>query len=246
MCRWKCVCSYEGSAFCGWQSQSHQQGVQDILENRLRKIFKRLVRIHGSSRTDAGVHAKGQIFHFDAAWNHGAVTLLKAMNANLGPYLQVKDVQTTDPNFHARFSACGKRYRYYLLLRRPTPFEWRYCWGISGINFQLERMQEAAKLFEGTHLFSAFAGKVSPRECSTKHLFRVEVMSQPPDGVYVEMIGSGYLYRMVRKIVGALVAVAYGKLSVEQITRLLETGTKELQIVTAPAQGLFLEEVLYK
>ncbi|MDR2769494.1 MAG: tRNA pseudouridine(38-40) synthase TruA [Puniceicoccales bacterium] len=246
MCRWKCVCSYEGGAFYGWQSQSHRQGVQDALEDRLQKIFKHLVRVHGSSRTDAGVHAKGQVFHFDAKWNYGAATLLRAMNANLGPHLQIKDVQATDPNFHARFSACGKRYRYYLLLRKPTPFEWRYCWGIPGTNFQLDRMQEAAKLFEGTHLFSAFAGKISSREYSTKHLSRAEVMPQSPDELYVEMIGSGYLYRMARKIVGALVAVAYGKLSVEQITRLLETGTKELPIVTAPAQGLFLEEVLYE
>ncbi|MDR0755475.1 MAG: tRNA pseudouridine(38-40) synthase TruA [Puniceicoccales bacterium] len=246
MCRWKCVCSYEGSAFYGWQSQPHRSGVQDILEDRLQKIFKRLIRVHGSSRTDSGVHAKGQVFHFDAEWNYGAVTLLKAMNANLGPCLQIKNVQTADPKFHARFSACGKRYRYYLLLRKPTPFEWRYCWGISGINFQLDRMQKAAKLFEGTHLFSAFAGKILSQECSTKHLSRVEVVPQSPDGMYVEMVGSGYLYRMVRRIVGALVAVAYEKLSLEQITYLLETGQKELQIVTAPAQGLFLEEVLYE
>ncbi|MDR1254794.1 MAG: tRNA pseudouridine(38-40) synthase TruA [Puniceicoccales bacterium] len=246
MYRWKCVCSYEGSAFCGWQSQSHRQGVQDILEDRLQKIFKHPIRIYGSSRTDAGVHARAQVFHFDAAWNYGAATLLRAMNANLGPYLQIKEVQAMDPNFHARFSACGKRYRYYLLLRRPTPFEWRYCWGISSTNFQLDRMQEAAKLFEGTHLFSAFAGKISSRECSTKHLSRVEVMPQLSDGAYVEMIGSGYLYRMARRIVGTLVAVAHGKLSMGQITRLLETGIKELQIVTAPAQGLFLEEVLYE
>ena len=110
--RWKIVCAYDGTAFSGWQSQPNRNGVQDVIETRLAEIFKAPLRIHGSGRTDAGVHAMGQVFHFDAAWPHGAAKLQLALKARLPLALQIKSVTRAAPDFHARFSATGKRYSY--------------------------------------------------------------------------------------------------------------------------------------
>ena len=239
------MCTYEGSAFCGWQSQSNGLGVQNVLEARLSKVLKRFVRIHGSSRTDAGVHARGQVFHFDAEWRCGESALLKAINSGLGPCLCVNSVKQVDNSFHARFSAIGKRYCYQLLLRPATPFEWRYCWPLAYRTLNLEKMKKAAKLFEGSHLFNAFAGKVGVSENPRKCLSKVSIVAQKNDYVEIETIGSGYLYRMVRKIVSALVEAACGKLSLSEIADMLLTGEKRRLIMTAPPQGLFLEEVFF-
>ena len=245
MRRWKCVCTYDGSAFCGWQSQTNGRGVQDILEGRLAKIFKQFIRVHGSSRTDAGVHARGQVFHFDAEWCHSTDDLLSAINSGLGYCLHVNSVEPVDQTFHARFSAVGKRYCYYLLLRQATPFEWRYCWPLMHGDFDLDAVLKAAPLFEGSHLFNAFAGKVLNGENPRKFLSKVSIVPQDNAYLRIETLGSGYLYRMVRKIVGALVGVAYGKLSMADIEYMLLSGEKKKNVMTAPAQGLFLQEVLF-
>lgn len=244
--RWKCTVAYDGTPFCGWQSQANGQGVQDVLEARLQAIFHRKIRIHGSGRTDAGVHARGQVFHFDADWNHGAECLLRAINRELPVEIQVTQVEPVSDDFHARFSACGKRYHYYFQLHPASPFEVRYVWAMpSNLKIDISRMQEAAKRLIGTHDFRGFAGKVSPKENTVKTITAAQIF--PQGGQFVFSIsGSGYLYRMVRRIMGALFVIGCGKEEVDFIEQRLQLQNLSIPILTAPAYGLFLEEVMYE
>ena len=120
--RWKCVCAYDGTSFAGWQSQVGGRAIQDVIEKRIAEIFKRPIRIFGSGRTDAGVHALAQVFHFDADWRHGTEKLLTAFRMGLPETIQIKSAQAVAEDFHARFDASGKRYEYHLHLGDPDPF----------------------------------------------------------------------------------------------------------------------------
>lgn len=244
--RWKCTVSYDGTPFCGWQSQANGQSVQDALEARLKAIFHRNVRIHGSGRTDAGVHARGQVFHFDADWKHETVCLLRAINRELPIEIQVTNVEPVPDTFHARFSACSKRYHYYFQLHPASPFEARYVWAmLSTIKIDIRRMQEAAKLLVGTHDFRGFAGKVLPKEHLIKTITAAQIFPQGNQFVF-SISGSGYLYRMVRRIMGAFFWIGCGKWEVDFIQQRLQLQNLSIPILTAPACGLFLEEVRYK
>ena len=147
--RWKCHCAYDGTGFEGWQSQSGGNTIQDTLERRLNAtIFEQPIRIHGSARTDAGVHAKGQVFHFDAQWTHPPNELLRAFQSNLPKTVQVFRVQRVAETFHARFSALGKRYVYQIFQGYAPPMETRYFWSIrSARQLNIETMRAAANRF---------------------------------------------------------------------------------------------------
>ena len=242
--RWKCTCAYDGTGFCGWQSQVNHRAVQDIIEERLSNIFKRFVRIHGSSRTDAGVHARGQVFHFDADWSYGPETLMRSINSRLIPSIRILNVESVNDTFHARFSGKMKRYCYYFQLCPASPFDYNYVWDIMPLKFSIERLQEVVPLFEGEHDFRGFAGKVLPEENSIKRLFSVK-LRKLENRFMLEFLGSGYLYRMVRMIVGAMIMCGYGKVDADFIRKRLNLENITLPIVTAPARGLFLEEVFY-
>ena len=242
--RWKCVCAYEGTNFCGWQSQPNGNGVQDHIEARLAAVFKHFVRIHGSSRTDAGVHARGQVFHFDADWLHGTEALKRSINSQLDLCIQVKNVVQVNEHFHARFSTKGKRYHYYFQKTPADPFEYRYVWPLLAKDFCLERIQEVLPLFLGTHNFKGFAGKILSGENPIKTVHSLKIVENG-DKFHLEIIGSGYLYRMVRMIAGALVMCAYGKINAHTILDRLNLNNLQFPLLCAPAKGLFLEEVYY-
>ena len=126
MSRWKCLCAYDGTDFAGWQTQPTLDAVQDVIEAALRKLLKIFIRIHGSGRTDAGVHASGQVFHFDADWKHDSLVLMKAMNTHLPNTIRVLSVTDISSEFHARYSARRKRYEYQIFLGHADPVETRY------------------------------------------------------------------------------------------------------------------------
>ena len=242
--RWKCTCAYDGTEFCGWQSQVNHGAVQDVLEARLFEIFKHPVRIHGSGRTDAGVHARGQVFHFDANWRHGSEALLKALNRKVPSALRITHAEAVADTFHARFSAHQKRYHYYFQLHPADPFEVRYAWAIPYPRLDMHRLAAAAESFTGTYDFRGFAGKVLPCENTVKTLSASSVFKEHNRFV-LSLTGSGYLYRMVRKIMGALVMVGLGKIDIDFIERRLRLENLQYPLMTAPACGLFLEEVIY-
>ena len=228
--RWKCVCAYDGRDFSGWQSQPDGNAVQDVIERRLQAILGRAVRIHGSGRTDAGVHALGQVFHFDAAWPHGAAKLLAALRGGLPPTIQVRSARMAPAGFHARFSARGKVYFYQLHQGGPAdPFLQPFCWSVR------QRLDVAA--------MRAAANGVEHQD-TTRHLRRLDLTGRGAR-LRITAEADGFLYRMVRSLAGALVAVGQGKLTPAQIEAILRSAHRTHAVQTAPPQGLFLARVLY-
>jgi tRNA pseudouridine38-40 synthase len=245
--RWKVECAYDGTAFAGWQSQPGGVAVQDVIEARLRQIAGREVRIHASGRTDAGVHALGQVFHLDLPWTHGARRLLAALRVGLPRTVQIRRVTPVAADFHARFRAAGKRYEYRLFLGNADPFLRPFVWELDRPQpLDVDAMREAAKVLRGRHDFAAFSAlNGDPRTSTVRELRRLEVRRR---GRHVVIVAEadGFLYKMVRSLVGALVNVGLGKLTPERIGSLLASGRRCPEIETAPPQGLFLMRVDYR
>jgi len=243
--RWKCVCAYDGTEFSGWQSQAGGRAIQDVIEAGLGRIFKVPVRIHGSGRTDAGVHATGQVFHFDAAWQHEPPKLLAACRVGLPPTIQIKSVRAVARDFHARFDARGKRYEYHVHLGDADPFVRPFSWPVYR-PLDLRAMQAAAAILRGRHDFRAFTAlNGAAREDTVRDLRTLDV-TRRGRRIRVVAEAEGFLYKMVRSLVGGLVAVGEGKLTLAQLRTLLEGRERTAAVQTAPAQGLFLTRVYYR
>lgn len=242
--RWKCVCAYDGTSFAGWQSQSGGTAVQDVIEARLTEILKMPVRIHGSGRTDAGVHARGQVFHFDAVWTHGSGALLAALRGGLPASIQVKSAKKVSDDFHARFQAKGKRYNYFIRLGDTDPFQRPYRWCVFR-SLDVNAMERAAKRLCGRHDFRAFTALNGPAKDNTVRNLRVLSVVQRGKELRITAEGEGFLYKMVRSLVGVLVAVGEGRLQVAQVSEILESRRRTGLVPTAPPQGLCLMHVFY-
>ncbi|TVR48573.1 MAG: tRNA pseudouridine(38-40) synthase TruA [Puniceicoccaceae bacterium] len=245
MMRWKCTCAYEGTAYCGWQLQDGQPSVQGTIEAALGRLLERPVRIHGSGRTDSGVHALGQVFHFDANWSHGTEDLLAALRTRLPPDIQVYRAVSAPPRWHARLSAVAKRYHYRLHLGQPSPFERRYVWAHPR-PLDIDRIAAAARLLEGRHDFKGFRALGSSElESTVRHLRRLHVTRTGPR-IRIVAEADGFLYKMARSLTGALIALGRGQITESDLTNLLRTGERGPHFETAPAHGLFLERVFYR
>lgn len=244
--RWKCKCAYDGTDLYGWQSQAGGNTVQDFLESRLEEIFKQPVRVHGSGRTDSGVHALGQVFHFDADWRHPAGKLLRAMQTGIPSTIQVTAVEAASHDFHARFSACGKQYEYRLCEGLALPDEIRYTWSLGDQQLDVRRMSAAAQHLLGEHDFTAFSANRGDgsEDNPVKDLRRLDVQ-RAGQRIQVVTEASGYLYKMVRSLVGALVQVGTGQLTPGDVEQLLRSKQRMQRVTTAPAKGLWLMHVFY-
>ncbi|MEO6002466.1 MAG: tRNA pseudouridine(38-40) synthase TruA [Opitutus sp.] len=242
--RWKCVCAYDGGPFAGWQSQAGGNAVQDVIESRLKEMFGRLIRIHGSGRTDAGVHAHGQVFHFDAEWRHGPDRLLAALRVGLTQAIQIKSVRPAASDFHARFQATGKRYTYRIHLGDADPFQRPYCWPVFK-PFDLEVMRTVAAQLCGEHDFRAFTVLNGPARSDTVRTLRRLDVARAGRVIRITAEADGFLYKMVRSLVGVLVAAGESRLSPERVVAIREGCVRTADVQSAPAQGLFLEKVFY-
>jgi tRNA pseudouridine38-40 synthase len=244
--RLKMIVAYEGKGFAGWQSQSHRNTIQDHIERALERIGSKPVRVHGAGRTDAGVHALAQCAHVDLIdddlstprWRH-------AVNALLPPAIRVLRCQYVSKGFHARLSAKGKIYRYRIWSAAVLPpFEYGRAWHVAS-PLDLEVLNAATKHFVGTHDFAGFAANRGKREKSTiRTIYAVRVCRNGPC-VRIDFDGDGFLYKMVRLIVGSLVQCALGKLCVEDVTARLASGQFGPARFAAPAEGLLLVRVRY-
>lgn len=242
--RWKAVCAYDGGRFHGWQSQTNAVAVQDVIEAALAQTLGAPVRVHGSGRTDTGVHALAQVFHFDAAWPREPARLLAALATRLPAGVQLRSLRRAAPRFHARFDATGKRYGYRIFLGRADPFENAYCWSIVR-PLDFAAMRETARRLTGRHDFAAFcAWNNDERETTVRELRRCE-LRQRGRRVRVVLEADGFLYKMARTIVGTLVAAGSGKLAPADAAALLNSKRRVPAVITAPAHGLFLERVFY-
>ncbi len=244
--RWKCFVAYDGTDFEGWQSQPNGNTIQDYLERRLSFLCERPIRIHGSGRTDSGVHATGQVFHFDHDWRHGPIKLVRALRTGLPEGIQVFAIEPAKEDFHARFSAINKRYIYRFYEGWAPPFELRYVHSLKNFRLDIEAMNEAARRLIGTHDFTAFAANRGDEseEDPVKEL-RVLQMSREGPRVTLETEGSGYLYKMVRSLAGCLQDVGIGKLTANDVESILHSRNRTALVQTAPARGLTLERVDY-
>lgn len=244
--RLKLIVAYDGAPFAGWQSQSHGNTIQDHLERALEHVTGTPARVHGAGRTDAGVHALAQCAHVDltnklsspARWR-------EALNALLPPAIRVVRCQYVSSDFHARLSAKGKIYRYRIWCAPVLPpFEYLRAWHIPH-SLDLKILQKAAKHFVGMHDFAGFAAnRGKTEEITIRTIYSVRVW-QKGRCITIEFDGDGFLYKMVRLIVGCLVKCALGKMRLEEITARLKSGQIGAARFAAPAEGLFLVRVRY-
>lgn len=245
--RWKCICSYRGTDFSGWQFQPSGTGVQNHIEEALSNIFDQPIRIHGCSRTDAGVHAEGQCFHFDGDWPHSTDKLIRALHSILDKTIRIESIRSTSKNFHARYSARKKRYCYTLYTGRAHPFDEPYVWACRDNPLDFPAMQEASQHFIGLHDFSAFAA-LPANDTDPNPVKEIEsiVFKQQGAHLRIYVTGSGFLYKMVRSIVGTLYAVGRQRLDPQTVRNILHSKKRTNQIVTAPASGLSLQKIYYR
>lgn len=247
----KLTLAYDGTDFAGWQVQPGKPTIQATLQQALRAITDRDVAVVGSGRTDAGVHAIGQVASCKLPWRAAADRLVFALNANLPNSIVVHEAVEAPADFHAIRDALGKRYRYQLQLGgRRDPFEYRYRWLLHR-EINVERIREAAKRFVGLHDFASFQASGSDRKTTVRDLRACDVLVQATDrddqGLHlaIEVEANGFLYNMVRNIVGSLVEVGLGKYPPTWIDEVIATCNREAAGPTAPAHGLFLLRVDY-
>ncbi|HEX4144460.1 MAG TPA: tRNA pseudouridine(38-40) synthase TruA [Pirellulales bacterium] len=243
----KLTLAYDGTAFAGWQSQSDRRTLQETLEETLRQIIGERLRVAASGRTDAGVHALGQVVSFDTESALSADVLQRALNAELPRDMAVVEVVDAPPGFHARRDARSKRYRYVIRDgRRPNVFERNYAWHVPQ-RLDERRLAQAACAMTGTHDFSSFETQGSPRASSVRTVHALEVIRDgvDPDRLLIEIEANGFLYNMVRSIVGTLVEVGRGVRDENWPGEVLAAADRRAAGRTAPPQGLFLLWVKY-
>ena len=240
------VIAYRGTAFFGWQRQASHRTVQECLEAALRKIWGHPIDLQGSGRTDTGVHATGQVASFVAPRLHAAHIVVRAVNANLPPDVRVMSCRLVPPTFHARFDAIGKTYRYLIYNHLvQDPFTLDTHWHIPH-PLDLAAMRRAARMLLGEHDFASFTsnpGYERPR--GTVRTMRRVVLTQHGPEIALRFTASGFLYRMVRNLVGGLAKVGRGRLSGEDFGRILAAKSRSEAPPNAPAHGLYLASVNY-
>lgn len=249
--RFRLTIAYEGSGFAGWQSQPAGNTVQDELDRAVRATCSEASGVQGSGRTDAGVHALGQVAHFDApvALRMDGAAWRRALNAKLPRAVRILECRPVSMDFHARFSATGKIYRYEWFTGAVlSPFRAGRVWHVHRTPDEAV-VRQVASLFEGTHDFAGFAAnRGEPEEAkpgTVRRIDRVTVMREGPDWA-AQFEGEGFLYKMVRMLVGAMVRCGQGSCRVEDVRERLERpgGVGQVRFA-APADGLYLVEVLY-
>ena len=242
--RIKLCLSYDGTDFCGWQRQRNGVSVQQTVEDAVYNLTGEKVTVTASGRTDAGVHAKEQVAHFDTNANIPPEKFYKALNTFLPNGVKALSSEKASDNFNARKNAKRKTYEYSLYLSdTELPLKERYGTRVYG-DTDIEKMRSAARLIEGEHDFKAFSATGGSVKTTVRTIFGIAVEKSGED-IKITVCGSGFLYNMVRIIAGALVKAGKGEISESDILKALETGNRELLGETLPAKGLCLLKVEY-
>ncbi len=237
--------SYDGTAYHGWQVQPNGITVQETVQDALFRLLGERPALTGCSRTDAGVHAREFCCHFDCADKFPENAFLKGLDSLLPADISVKAVRQVPPDFHARYSAKGKTYAYYILNSvRRDPFLSRYTWRIER-GLDLERINAFCREIVGTHDFCAFSSSGRTVEDTVRTVSECSA-KRDGDRVVLRITADGFLYHMVRIIVGTAVSVSDGKTAPHFVKEIFSSKQRALAGDTAPPQGLFLEKVLYQ
>lgn len=247
--KFKLIVAYDGTNYSGWQLQKVGLGVQQKIEEALQKLFGIEVRVHSSSRTDTGVHAIGMAAHFELpreTFRMPVVRLALALNAHLPPDIRIMRAVRCPADFHARFDAVGKEYRYFVWNHGAlNPLLRHQAWHVPG-PLDKKAMKAAAAFFCGKHDFKSFAGtRDYEMETTIRTVTRCEFKVQGPLLTFI-IEGDGFLYKMCRGIVGTLIQVGQGKIKESDIPAILSSRDRRVAGMTAPALGLVLWKVFYK
>lgn len=245
MCNYKIILQYEGTKYQGWQRQdSTGNTIQGRLESLLTKMCKETVTIQASGRTDAGVHALGQVANFHCSTDMECEKVMEYMNRYLPEDIGVISVEKVPERFHSRLHAKGKTYRYRVMTGNiPHVFERRYVYEHAE-GLCLEPMKKAAALLCGTHDFKAFTSAKRGKKSTVRSISAIEI-EQNGDEFIFTYTGDGFLYHMVRILTGTLLEIGEGKRSWQEIPKILESGKREDAGALVPAKGLTLVEVYY-
>ncbi len=243
MVRYKCILSYDGYNYMGFQIQNDLPTIELEINKAMYKMLNKDIKIYPSGRTDRYVHARAQVIHFDLDNYIEPSALKRGINTFLPSDIYIKSVEEVDLDFHARFSAKSKEYRYYINPLEYNPFYARYSSYI--YNLDVEKMKDAIKLFVGKHDFKGFASaQIDERKDTIKTIFKAELVEK--DG-FLEFIfeGTGFLKYQVRKMVGILINIGSNKAVKEDIIRIFDSGDTTINHMVADGCGLFLEKVNY-
>ncbi len=245
MPRYKLLLEYDGTGLVGWQRQKSGLAVQEILEAAAERFCGEAVKVYGAGRTDAGVHASGQVAHLDLPRAVDPDEIRGALNHHVKPHaVTVVAAAPVPDSFHARTSARGRRYRYRILNRRAPPALARNrVWHV-GVPLDVEAMREGARFLLGTHDFTTFRDSLCQAKSPVKTLDRLDV-ARAGDEIVVEAAARSFLHHQVRNMVGTLKLVGAGKWSPAHVKRALEARDRRAGGPTAPASGLCLVEVVY-
>ncbi len=242
----KAVVEYDGSNYHGWQLQPNATTVQGEIEIALSRIFRERIVVFGAGRTDAGVHAIGQVIHIEVPWKHSTDNLKKALNSLLPDDICILGVSTAQDDFHARHSAISKTYRYQILNQQTrSPLKRLYFWEIA-YPLDLGKLQEASKLLVGINDFSSFGAPTSGTPSTVRKIYEAFWEKDDVGNTFSFTItGSGFLRFMVRSLVGTLVRVGLGKITVGDFADIFRACDRSKAGPIARPQGLFLVTVEY-
>lgn len=246
-----CIVEYKGTRYYGWERQVGQISIEEEIENALSKLYNQDINIYGSGRTDAGVHAFGQTFHFDVDdVRYERLDLKYRLNAMLPADINIKKVEFLEEgtDFHSRYSAKSKVYEYRISQWAKNPFRYDGCWMLSTVNFDTKLLEMGMELFKGKHNFMNFTSKEEDADGFVREIYEIKWgFDEENREIGIRFEGNGFMRYQIRFMVGTLVAVATGKVELEYIEEKLNN-LKQRSIVNykAPAQGLYLMEVKYK
>lgn len=244
--RYKMIIAYDGTDYAGWQVQPRKNTVQAEIERVLKIVTGKKVRIHHSGRTDAGVHAKGQVAHVDLDKVVDLRRFQSSLNALLKPDVRIMKLQNVKDDFHARFGAVSKEYRYFIWNGPAVPPELRLYRLHERRPLDIDAMKKAAQHLVGKHDFAAFTANPNREIGGTmKTVTKISVTRSREGEVKICVVGKGFLYKMVRSITGFLLRVGTGKLQSQDARRLLKKAERTNEIPTAKPLGLFLWKVDY-
>ena len=241
----KLIIAYDGTDYKGWQIQTSAPTIQGVIEEKLGIILNQKTRVTGSGRTDTGVHALNQVVHFITNSRIETESLKKGLNSLLPPDIVVKELSEVDADFHARYSAKSRVYKY-LIWRGDTfsPFYRRFSWQMH-YQLDLEEMRKAAECLVGLHDFASFQGTGSASRSSERELMRFSIRGRAKGWIVSTIEASAFLRHMVRNIMGTLIEVGKGSMTVAEFRDIFESKDRSRAGITAPPQGLFLKKVKY-
>jgi len=240
----KLTIEYDGKEFNGWQKQPNKLNIQGTIEQAIKSITGEDVELNASGRTDAGVHAIGQVANFKTNSQIPIEKFAIAINSNLKKSIIIKKAEEVDEMFHSRLSCKKKTYRYIINNSEEGSAIYRNLETHIPQKLDVEKMKQAVKYFEGEHDFKAFKASGTSGKSSVRTIYKAEVYKEG-EKIFIELTGNGFLYNMVRIIAGTLVEVGMGKMEPSRVEEIIKGGKREDAGKTLPPNGLYLVEVMY-